>query len=102
MSNHFRIKTLAAAIGMAAAATLCAAPTSSVATNNVSLHIVRQATKLRTGDKVLGLLDQSKPMNVTVSLKLRNKAQLDAFVANPHHPNLTPAQFRAMYSPTKA
>ncbi|EIL98048.1 protease pro-enzyme activation domain-containing protein [Rhodanobacter sp. 115] len=102
MSNHFRIKTLAAAIGMAAAATLCAAPAGSVATNNVSLHIVRQATKLHTGDKVLGLLDQSKPMNVAVSLKLRNKAQLDAFVANPHHPNLTPAQFRAEYAPTQA
>lgn len=102
MSNHFRLKTLAAAVGMAAAATLCAAPTSGVAANNVSLHTVRHATKLHTGDKVLGLLDQSKPLNVAVSLKLRNKAQLDAFVANPHHPNLTPAQFRAQYAPTQA
>ena len=102
MSNHFRLKTLAAAIGMAAAATLCAAPASGVSTNNVSLHTVRHATRLHTGDKVLGVLAQSKPMNVAVSLKLRNKAQLDAFVANPHHPNLTSAQFRAEYAPTLA
>ena len=102
MSNRFRIKALAAAIGMVAAASLCAAPSSGAATNNVSLRTVRHATRLHAGDKVLGLLSQSKPMQVAVSLKLRNKAQLDAFIANPHHPNLTPAQFRATYAPTQA
>jgi pseudomonalisin/xanthomonalisin len=102
MSNRFRIKALAAAIGMVAAASLCAAPSSGAATNNVSLHTVRHATRLHAGDKVLGLLSQSKPMQVAVSLNLRNKAQLDAFIANPHHPNLTPAQFRATYAPTQA
>jgi pseudomonalisin/xanthomonalisin len=102
MSNRFRVKALTAAIGMAAAAALFAAPAISATTNDVSFHVVHHATRLHTGDKVLGALSQSQPMNVAVSLKLRNKAQLDAFVANPHHKNLTPAQFRAMYAPTQA
>jgi len=102
MLNRFRLKALTAAIGMAAAASLCAAPVTGAATNSVALHIVRHATRLHTGDKVLGALSQSQPMNIAVSLKLRNKAELDAFVANPHHPNLTPAQFLAKYAPTQA
>ncbi|MDO1528955.1 protease pro-enzyme activation domain-containing protein [Fulvimonas sp. R45] len=102
MSNRFRIKALTAAIGLAAAASLYAAPASQAATNNLSLHTIHHATRLHAGDTVLGALSQGQSMNVAVSLKLRNKAQLDAFVANPHHPNLTPAQFNATYAPTQA
>ncbi|WP_329742273.1 protease pro-enzyme activation domain-containing protein [Dyella sp. A6] len=102
MSNRFRLKALTAAIGMAAAMTLCTAPASAAASSQAALHIIRNATRLHAGDKVLGLLSQSQPMNVAVSLKLRNKAELDAFVADPHHANLTPAQFMAKYGPTKA
>jgi pseudomonalisin/xanthomonalisin len=102
MSNRFRIKALTAAIGLAAAASLWAAPASQAATNKLSLHTLHHATRLHAGDTVLGVLSQSQPMHVAVSLKLRNKAQLDAFVANPHHPNLTPAQFNAQYAPTQA
>lgn len=100
MSNHFRLKLLAAAISMAGAATVCAAAPASQSVN--SFATVRHATQLRAGDQVVGVLSQSQQMHVAVSLKLRNKAQLDAFIANPHHANLTPAQFNALYAPTKA
>ncbi|MEO7149286.1 MAG: protease pro-enzyme activation domain-containing protein [Rhodanobacteraceae bacterium] len=63
---------------------------------------VSHAAKLHAGDTIVGPMTLSQPMHVAVSLKLRNKAQLDAFVANPHHPNLTPAQFAAQYGPSPA
>lgn len=96
--HHVRLKTLAAAIALAAAASsVCA--TGVVAT--AQFASIRHATTLQAGDRVVGALDVAHPMRVAVSLKLRNKAQLDAFVANSHHPNLTPAQFNELYAPTK-
>ncbi|MBD8881848.1 MULTISPECIES: protease pro-enzyme activation domain-containing protein [Rhodanobacter] len=96
--HHVRLKALAAAIALAAASSsVCA--TGAVST--AQFASIRHATTLQAGDKVVGALDVAHPMRVAVSLKLRNKAQLDAFVANPHHPNLTPAQFNAMYAPTQ-
>jgi subtilase family serine protease len=98
--HHVRLKTLAAAIAMAATASVFAAP---VHTGGVAAYAtVHHATALRAGDRVMGMLETTHPLQVGMSLKLRNKAQLDAFVANPHHPNLTPAQFNAMYAPTQA
>ncbi|MEW9624645.1 protease pro-enzyme activation domain-containing protein [Rhodanobacter geophilus] len=98
--QHVRLKALAAAIALAAASSVCA--TSASTTSNALFTTVRHATKLHTGDRVVGPLDVAQSMHIAVSLNLRNKAQLDAFVANPHHPNLTPAQFNAMYAPTQA
>lgn len=98
--HHVRLKALAAAIALAAASSVCATPASTASAAQFS--VVRHATRLHTGDRVMGALDVAHSMHVAVSLKLRNKAQLDAFVANPHHPNLTPAQFNAMYAPTAA
>ena len=98
--NHVRLKALAAAIAMAAASSVCATPVST--TSTALFTTVRHATTLVAGDRVVGPLDVAHPMRVAVSLKLRNKAQLDAFVANPHHPNLTPAQFNELYAPTQA
>ncbi|MBD8897765.1 protease pro-enzyme activation domain-containing protein [Rhodanobacter sp. DHG33] len=96
--HHVRLKALAAAIAMAAASSsVCATG----AVGAAQFASIRHATTLRAGDKVVGALDVAHPMRVAVSLNLRNKAQLDAFVANPHHPNLTPAQFNAMYAPTQ-
>ena len=99
--HHVRLKALAAAIAMAAASSVYAGTTAHTA-SSAQFATVRHATKLHTGDRVVGPLEVAQPMHVAVSLKLRNKAQLDAFIANPHHPNLTPAQFNALYAPTQA
>ncbi|BFI97333.1 MAG: hypothetical protein RSP_28430 [Rhodanobacter sp.] len=96
--HHVRLKVLAAAIALAATSSVCA--TSASTASAAQFAVVRHATTLHTGDRVVGALDAAHSMHVAVSLKLRNKAQLDAFVADPHHPNLTPAQFNAMYAPT--
>ncbi|MGC1549890.1 MAG: PKD domain-containing protein [Rhodanobacter sp.] len=99
MSSHFRLKLLAAAIGMATAASLSAAP----ATNAISnFATVRHATELRNGDAVVGALAFSQPMHVVIALKLQNKSQLDAYVANPKNKALTATEFAAQYAPTVA
>ena len=97
MPNHFRLKMLVAAIGMAATASAFAAPTSFVA-----LTQPHHATSLRNGDVAQGPLAFSQPMHVVISLKLQNKSKLDAYVADPKHKALTPAEFTAMYAPTQA
>jgi pseudomonalisin/xanthomonalisin len=99
--QHVRLKALAAAIALAAASSVCASTTAGTASSAL-FTTVRHATTLHAGDRVVGPLDVAQSLHVAVSLNLRNKAQLDAFVANPHHPNLTPAQFNAMYAPTQA
>ncbi|OOG65396.1 hypothetical protein B0E46_03340 [Rhodanobacter sp. B04] len=88
---------LVAAIGMAATASVFAAPSSFV-----TLTQPHHATSLRNGDVAKGPLAFSQPMHVVISLKLQNKAQLDAYVADPKHKALTPAEFAALYSPTQA
>ncbi|MBB6248407.1 PKD domain-containing protein [Rhodanobacter sp. A1T4] len=99
--NPTRLKLLAAAISMTMAASVSAAPASNAVASPL-FATVRHATQLDTGDQVTGLLSQAQPMRVAVSLKLRNKAQLDAFIADPHHSNLTSAQFAETYAPTQA
>jgi subtilase family serine protease len=54
-------------------------------------------------------LDNTKPLHVSVGLNLRNADQLQAFIKNVNTPGsavfgqfLTPAQFKATYSPTDA
>ncbi|HVT34115.1 MAG TPA: protease pro-enzyme activation domain-containing protein, partial [Nevskiaceae bacterium] len=58
---------------------------------------------------VLGALPADTPMQVTVTLKLRNKGMLDQLVRNQHTPGnpmygrtLTPAQVHAQFDPTSA
>lgn len=63
---------------------------------------VTRAVVLSMGDTVTGPLPLTQPMRVVVALKLRNKAQLDAFLQQPRHPLLTPAQFAAQYSPSQS
>ncbi|MGH8279881.1 MAG: protease pro-enzyme activation domain-containing protein [Gammaproteobacteria bacterium] len=47
-----------------------------------------------------GTLVPTQPMHVVIALKLPDQSKLDAFLANPQHAILTPAQFTAEYSPT--
>jgi len=70
--------------------------------NPSSFTTLRPATALNTGDTVTGPLATSQPMHIVVALKLNNQAQLQAFLADPGHAELTPEQFAALYSPTVA
>jgi len=110
MPSHFRLKLLTAAISMAAVTSICATPASSAVTSNAFVALTAQHTNpLRNGDVATGPLAFSQPMHVVLSLKLRNKAQLDSFVAKAEQPgtpiaqrSMNPQQFAAQYSPTQA
>lgn len=56
---------------------------------------VAQATTLSRGDVITGAASLSQPVHVSVSLKLRDKAGMDAFLARAHQPS-TPASQRVM------
>lgn len=70
--------------------------------NPSSFITLRPATTLNTGDSITGPLPTSQLMHIVVALKLNNEAQLQAFLADPGHAELTPAQFTALYSSTAA
>ena len=99
MPSNLRLKALVVAMGLAAgSAAIAATPSAAVANTTV----VTQATRLRAGDSVIGPMALAQPMRVTLSLHWRNQAQLQSFIANPHHKNLTHAEFMAGYGPTVA
>jgi xanthomonalisin len=95
MSYKLHLKSLAVALGLTALALTCAAAPAGT-------RMVAHATALHAGDTVTGPMSLAQPLRVSVSLQLRNQAQLQAFIANPDHPNLTPAQFTAQYGPSEA
>lgn len=95
MSNTFRLKSLVVGMGLAVGSLACAAtPAGSM--------VVAHAAALNTGDAVTGPMALAVPVRVSVALQWRNQAQLQAFIANPNHPNLTPAEFTAQYGPSEA
>jgi len=98
MSNRFRLKALVIALSLATATLACAASPSA---GHANAAVVAHATALHLGDTVVGPVALTRPIRVAVSLKLRNEASLQAFIANPNHPNLTPAQFTAKYGPSE-
>lgn len=95
MSSKFRLKDLVVGLGLAIASLTCAAAPAGT-------RVVAHAAALNTGDTVTGPMSLGQPLRVSVSLQLRNEPQLQAFIANPNHPNLTPAQFAAQYGPDEA
>lgn len=99
MPSNLRLKALVVAMGLAAGSAAFAATPSAVLANT---SVVTQATPLRTGDSVVGPMALTQSMRVTLSLKWRNAAQLQAFIANPYHKNLTRAEFVAQYGPSAA
>jgi len=94
MSHKLHMKSLVVGLGLAVASLACAAAPAGT-------KLVARAAALHTGDMVTGPMSLAQPMRVSVSLQLRNEAQLQAFIANPNHPNLTPAQFTAQYGPSE-
>jgi subtilase family serine protease len=63
---------------------------------------MKPATRMHKGDTVGADLADSQQMHVVISLKLRNKSELDTLLATPGHRALTPAEFAARFSPTEA
>jgi len=110
MPSHFRLKLLTAAIGMVAAASVCAAPASNAVASKAFATLTNQhVNPLTNGDVSTGPLAFSQPMHIVVSLNLRNQAQLDSFVANASKSStpvaqriMTPDQFLAQHAPTQA
>lgn len=99
MSNHVRLKALAAAVVLGVGSTaLAAAPSSQV----VGVNAVTRATSLRAGDTVVGPMALNRSLHVSMSLGWRNAAELQAFIADPRHPNLTQAEFLAEFGPAQA
>ncbi|HET9817637.1 MAG TPA: protease pro-enzyme activation domain-containing protein, partial [Rhodanobacteraceae bacterium] len=99
MPSTLRLKALVVALSLTATTLACAAPTSTAFANAA---VVAHATGLHAGDTVTGPMALTRSLPVALSLKLRNEASLQAFIADPHHPNLTPAQFIAQYGPSEA
>ena len=95
MSHALRLKSLIVGLGLAAVTLACAAAPA-------GNRVVAYTATLHAGDTIAGPMAFAEPMRVSVSLQLRNEAQLQAFIANPNHPNLTPAQFTALYGPSEA
>jgi subtilase family serine protease len=94
MANNFRLKALVVALGLASVATATAATLASTS--------MARPTRLAQGDAVVGALSATQPMHVVIGLKLRNKAQLDAYISRPGFKPLSGAAFAARYSPTAA
>src|SRR6185437_15774373 len=99
MPSNLRLKALVVAMGLAAGTAAFAATPAAVLANT---SVVQAATQLRAGDSVAGPMALTKSMRVTLSLHWRNEAELKAFIANPHHKNLTHAEFVAQYGPDQA
>ena len=98
MRNQLRLNALVIAVALATGATaFAAAPSGAAAT-----AVVANTTQLRSGDMVTGSVELTRPIHIVVSLQLRNEAQLKALIANPSHPNLTPAEFADRFGPTAA
>ena len=100
MTDHFRLKLLAAALAAAAATSVCAADA------QVTLA---HAPRLHAGESFVGPLAASQTMHIEVALKLRNQAQLRAFIKAAQSPSLliaqramSPQQFIANHAPTQA
>jgi len=109
MPNHFRLKSLAAAIGIAAASTLGATGASSQLAGQAFVVLAQHAPTLRQGDAIRGPLATAQPIHIEVALKLRNPAQLHTFLATAKTSTLpmvqhtmTAAQFSASYAPTQS
>jgi subtilase family serine protease len=68
--------------------------------NAGQLFSARGATPLRPTDTMVGPLASTHPLRIVFALKIPDWTNLKAFVTQPNHPLLTPAQFEAMYSPS--
>ena len=108
-SRHARIVRHSLALAIAVALGVAASAVAAQASDAVGARVATQEVPAVVGRaQYLRPHAASAAMNVLVSLKLRNAAQLDAFlrdVRDPasaqYHKFLTPQQFAAQYGPTQ-
>jgi xanthomonalisin len=93
-----RTRLLVAAV---AGALGCAGFASAAVPAGGQFAVLTKATQLGRGDVVHGAMPITKPVHVTLALKLRNDAQLKSFIANAKQPG-TPAAQRVMSRSTLA
>jgi pseudomonalisin len=107
-----RMSPLALALGLACATMGAQASTTWVETKTqahlVNVHTLDSTGADVTADKVAVDMQAGEAKKITVSLNLRNEADLDKFLEAVHTPGnalyhqyLTPEQFAAKYSPTQ-
>jgi len=70
---------------------------------------VGQATALRSGDAINGMVSFTQPIHIEVALKMRDRAGLDAFIESAHaaqkstgmRPMLSTDDFMARHAPSE-
>jgi subtilase family serine protease len=93
-----RTRLLVAAV---AGALGCAGLASAAVPVGGKFSVLTKATQLNRGDVVHGAVSISRPVHVTLALKLRNDAQLESFLTRAKQPG-TPASQRVMSRSTLA
>ena len=104
--NSMRTAMLASAVALAIGGASAGAATTA---RNVGLAQVGAATTLRSGELLNGMVPFTQPIHVQVALRLRNRAQLDQFIATAPiaakttgvRPELSREQFMADHAPTE-
>jgi len=89
-------------LALAVVAACCAVGTATAAD---SLMTVAHPTYTRQGDAIMGALPQSQLIHFSMSVTMRDRAGLDAFIAGmKNHPGqvMSTAQFMAKHAPTQA
>jgi subtilase family serine protease len=93
LRNRVLAVAVAGALGVSGAA-LAVAPTA-------QLGVLTKATTLKRGDVVKSAVPLTKPVHVTVALKLRDDAGMKAFLSQPSHGVMSHAQLQS-HLPTQA
>ena len=93
LRNRVLAVAVAGALGVSGAA-LAVAPTA-------QLGVLTKATTLKHGDVVKSAVPLTKPVHVTVALKLRDDAGMKAFLSQPSHGVMSHAQLQS-HLPTQA
>ncbi len=94
-------RLLKSAVGLALLGLVAGGIGAQASPSDGAYFAMKNAPRLSSKDTVTGALELTHPIQVVVTLKLRNEAQLDAFLATPGHGVLNSEQFMAQYSPTR-
>ncbi len=89
-------------LALAVVTAFCAAGAASAA--STALVTVAHPAYMRAGDAVMGALAQSQPIHIQVSLKMRDRAGLDSFIAGmKNHPGqvMSQSEFMAKHAPSQ-
>ncbi|HEY2345486.1 MAG TPA: protease pro-enzyme activation domain-containing protein [Xanthomonadaceae bacterium] len=104
------VRRLRAKLALAITAALCAAGAIAAPATSASTMAIAQPVRLHRGDAVVGALPLNQPIHVEVALKLRDRAGLDALIADNARRQvahtamnlLSADDFLAQHAPTQA